>query len=71
MRLLNATNITSRVIFCGSVPAAAWEEAEEVGTDLLEQIALRRATVGEQRRVTRTRTKRDSKGRIIEEDEGP
>lgn len=34
--------------------ADAWNEAREVGLDLLEQIAHRRATVGEQRRIVRT-----------------
>jgi hypothetical protein len=48
--------------------AAAWREAEEVGTDLLEQIAVRRATVGEPKRITRRRVKRDADGKVLEEE---
>lgn len=37
--------------------AAAWREAEEVSVDLLEQLAIRRATTGEEKVVTRTTRK--------------
>lgn len=37
--------------------AAAWAEAENIAADLLEQVAIRRATVGEERIVRRTTRK--------------
>lgn len=46
--------------------AAAWDEAKEVALDLLEQIAHQRATTGEERRETRTVTKRVD-GHVVEE----
>jgi hypothetical protein len=44
----------------------AWTEAFEVGLDLREQIVDRRGTTGEERRILRTRTKRDAQGTVIE-----
>lgn len=46
----------------------AWREALAVGADLLEQVAWRRATVGEPKRVTTVRTKRDASGQVVEEE---
>lgn len=40
-----------------AVFAAAWREAENISFDLLEQLAIRRATTGEERVVTRTTRK--------------
>lgn len=37
--------------------AAAWREAENIAADLLEQVAIRRATTGEERVTTRTTRK--------------
>lgn len=41
--------------------AAAWREAEQIAADLLEQIAITRATTGEERIVTRTVRKFESR----------
>lgn len=46
--------------------AEAWREADEVAVELLEQIAYTRATVGVPRRITRTTTRRDATGNILE-----
>jgi hypothetical protein len=46
--------------------AAAIREAKEIGVDLLERIALRRATQGEKRTIVRTREKRDETGKVVE-----
>lgn len=48
---------------------AAWDEAREIGVDLLERIAHQRATVGEERRTVRRREKRDASGKVIEVEE--
>lgn len=45
---------------------AAWEEANEVASDLLDQVAWRRATVGEEVVVTRT-TRRFKDNELAEE----
>lgn len=45
----------------------AWVEAEAVATDLMEQMAIRRATVGEEQVVTRTTRKFDVNNRLVEE----
>lgn len=44
----------------------AWAEAEKVATGLMEQIAIRRATVGEQQTVIRTTEKYDETGTLVE-----
>ncbi len=48
--------------------AEAWEEALSVAHDLLVQIAIRRATSGEPKVITRRRVKRDAEGAILEEE---
>jgi DNA-binding phage protein len=47
---------------------AAWDEAVDVGVDLLEQVAHTRATTGEARRVLRTIT-RTVDGQVVERTE--
>lgn len=42
----------------------AWKEADLIGTDFLELLAWRRATIGEPKRVTRV--KYDAKGEVLE-----
>jgi hypothetical protein len=44
----------------------AWDTAIEVGVDLLERVALTRATVGEPRRTVTVRRKLDAEGRVLE-----
>lgn len=46
----------------------AWEEARKIAVEVLEGIAYRRATVGEPKRVTRHRVKRDAAGTLLEEE---
>lgn len=45
--------------------AAAWAAARDIGVELMEQIAHRRATVGEQTRTTRITTETDKEGKIV------
>lgn len=46
--------------------AAAWKEADDVAVDLMEQIAIRRATIGEEQVLTRT-TRKFQGATLIEE----
>jgi hypothetical protein len=48
--------------------AEAWKEAVDIGVELLEQTAHRRASVGESRIETRRRTKRGPGGEVLEEE---
>lgn len=47
--------------------AAAWDEANQVGRERVDQILFRRATQGEPETITKTVTKRDGDGNVIEE----